>query len=517
MRRLARRIASGAVCAALSFPLAARANSIAVTTTADDLASGPNGTCSLREAVIAANTDHAVDGCAAGSGADTIELPAGYFHLSIQGRGEDAAAKGDLDLTADVTIHGAGSAATIIDAGGIDRVFHVIGPITVRFESLAIEGGTVRDAAKPWGGGILSESGNVTVSDSVLAYNFVSVDPGVGMGGAIYNGSGTLVVERSSIHSNNAYGWLYGSEVPASGGGIFDAAGDVTVDRSVLSENGNWALYTRSHAHVTSSVFAQNTWYACMESFCVPFGGSILVGPGGTADLLHATIAFGDSTDVEADGSGLATVRASIVTGPCAGNVTSGGENLDASGTCGLALGSDLVSVDPEVTRLTNDDDSTRTVSIDATSPAVDSADAGDCPPFDQPGSTRPQDGNGDGVVACDRGAFEVPRSCTGPDSDHDGIPDMCDNCPGTPNPSQVDSDFDGVGDECDTGGCGAVGVAASTRDSDLGAVAAVIAGYFLIERQRRARLLLHRIPTREQARRLPRRMQPLPDTGWVC
>jgi Trypsin/Thrombospondin type 3 repeat len=37
-----------------------------------------------------------------------------------------------------------------------------------------------------------------------------------------------------------------------------------------------------------------------------------------------------------------------------------------------------------------------------------------------------------------------------GADSDGDGVPDNCDNCPSIGNPDQVDSDADGVGDHCD-------------------------------------------------------------------
>ena len=52
---------------------AVQAAGIAVDTTTDELNS--DGDCSLREAVQAANTDAAVDGCAAGSGADMIRCP----------------------------------------------------------------------------------------------------------------------------------------------------------------------------------------------------------------------------------------------------------------------------------------------------------------------------------------------------------------------------------------------------------------------------------------------------------
>ena len=56
---------------------AAGAAIITVNTTDDELNS--NSVCSLREAIQAANTDTAVDTCTAGSGADTIVVPAGIY------------------------------------------------------------------------------------------------------------------------------------------------------------------------------------------------------------------------------------------------------------------------------------------------------------------------------------------------------------------------------------------------------------------------------------------------------
>ena len=64
------------IALAQSAPAArAQAATITVTSLKDNL--DRDGTCSLREAIQAANTDTAVDTCAAGHGADTITLPAG--------------------------------------------------------------------------------------------------------------------------------------------------------------------------------------------------------------------------------------------------------------------------------------------------------------------------------------------------------------------------------------------------------------------------------------------------------
>src|SRR5262249_11177779 len=78
--------------------------------------------CSLRGAIIAAN---------ATPGADTIVLPAGTYALVVKGVAEDMAATGDLDISDDLTLQGAGSATTIIDGAPLgdmnntpDRIFH---------------------------------------------------------------------------------------------------------------------------------------------------------------------------------------------------------------------------------------------------------------------------------------------------------------------------------------------------------------------------------------------------------
>ena len=130
-------------------PGVVQAASIYVTTTADELGSGAG--CSLREAIEAANTDAAVGGCAPGSGADTIFLPAGTYTLSRTNSGEineDYNATGDLDIDSDLTMTGAGAGSTIIqDRGfsrtGIDKVL-AINPWCTNPVNAVIDGVTIR-------------------------------------------------------------------------------------------------------------------------------------------------------------------------------------------------------------------------------------------------------------------------------------------------------------------------------------------------------------------------------------
>jgi len=132
-------------------PARARAGVIAVTTTADEAGTGP--ACSLREAILSANTDTAVGGCPAGSSSttDVISLPPGDYTLAAGGTHEDAAADGDLDVTASVTIQGAGADVTAVDGNGSaggERVFEVFAPSV-----LTISGLTIHDGRDESGGG----------------------------------------------------------------------------------------------------------------------------------------------------------------------------------------------------------------------------------------------------------------------------------------------------------------------------------------------------------------------------
>jgi hypothetical protein len=73
-----------------------------------------NGICTLRAAII--------EGQQLSGGGATVIIPAGVHGLTIVpfGLGDYY---GDLDLTASMTLVGAGAASAIVDGNAIDRVF----------------------------------------------------------------------------------------------------------------------------------------------------------------------------------------------------------------------------------------------------------------------------------------------------------------------------------------------------------------------------------------------------------
>jgi len=89
-----------------------------------------NGACSIREAIINANNDAATwPDCAAGSGTDDINLPAGVITLSIPNlpsgfTDENQCLTGDLDINSPMTINGHANGTTI-NGSDLDRIFDI--------------------------------------------------------------------------------------------------------------------------------------------------------------------------------------------------------------------------------------------------------------------------------------------------------------------------------------------------------------------------------------------------------
>jgi CSLREA domain-containing protein len=380
------------------FAYAVTENYIIVSTLEDEL--NADGDCSLREAVQAANSDGPVDACPAGSGMDTIFLPEGQYLLSIGGANEDAGQVGDLDIHSPVSLKGAGPQDTIIDGGGLDRVFHIVGIGAVLFENLKIQNG-FSTGSLYGGAGIFNEKGNLFLSRVWLEANRTT-----GLGGGLDNAS-TATLRNCSINGNQAE-W---------GGGIFNAGMltllNVTLQGNSANQSGG-GLDNSVNSTLTNVTLSGNT---------APIGGGIFNDE--DLALINTTIYHNSTGVANAD-----TVRFknTIVAGSTSGvNCTdkfgeivskgfiSEGQNLEDGNECNFILASDLINTAPELGPLADNEGGLLTHALLPASPAIDRGDNLDCPTADGRGARRPADGDGDGLEMCDIGAFEFGGSLPTP------------------------------------------------------------------------------------------------------
>lgn len=368
-----------------------------------------NRVCTLRAAVQEAN---------ALPGPGSILLPAGTYVLSIPGPDEDEGATGDLDITDDLTIVGAGAATTVIDAAGLDRVFHIQRSVTV-----AISGVRVRNGFQDFGGGIYNR-GTLVLTESVIISNVA------GEGGGIEN-EGVLTLHNSVVRENEAgiagggianrgALTLTGSTISynvagSAGGGLsnFGGGGSATLAGVTINANfayGGGGIANGGELTLTNSTISGNE--------AVAFGGGIT--SVGITLVVNSTITgngaresggIHDLSGILAgifDIPGAVTLKNTIVAnsprgGNCGGRafIISGGHNLSSDHTCGFSRAADRNTTDPKLGPLQDNGGPTPTHALLAISPAIDAGDDADCPRTDQRGVLRPQG------VRCDIGAFE--------------------------------------------------------------------------------------------------------------
>lgn len=399
-------VIAAVVLAAYSAPIA-RAATISVNTTTDELNS--DGDCSLREAIRAANQNQAVDACLAGSGADTIILPAGDYLFLLAGTSEDAALTGDLDITGDVTIVGAGRASTVIHANQLDRVFEVRSTANI----VQISDLTVTGSQGQVGGAFY-------VADSTLTLDNVRITDNPSSGSAIYFLHGALTIRDSRIDNNPAVGLrvagddatatvintvFYSNTAPFDGGGITNAGTlkvvNSTISGNIAKEDGG-GLYTSGTAELYNVTLVDNR--ADSDANGTGLGGGVYVAGGVTIarNTIIANNLAGSSPTQPPD---------------CSGTINSLGYNLieDTTGcvVSGFADGN-VFGVDPVLGALQNNGGQTQTHALQPGSPAIDAGDPVGCLDHnnallttDQRGYARPIDGDGNGSMRCDMGAFE--------------------------------------------------------------------------------------------------------------
>jgi CSLREA domain-containing protein len=311
---------------------------------------GGGSDCSLREAILAANTDAAFGGCPAGEGTDTITLAGGTYILSIPvgTTGDD----GDLDVAGPLVMRHTDVTPAVIDAGGIDRVIQVLGT-----GSLTASGFTIRNGRTGQAGAGIRNEGALNLADATVAANMTTASFG---GGIANSGVATMSLTNVTVSGNSAEG---------DGGGIDQGIGGVL--------NLNNVTITHNLTDISGDTG----------------GGGGIFNAGGTINLRNTIIALNrDETSAPIEKSP-----------DCGGaGLTSQGHNLigERSGCTVAAAAGDLTNVNPQLGPLANNGGPTLTHAPLARSPAINAGGSG-ATPSDQRGVPR---------AAPDIGAYEFAR-----------------------------------------------------------------------------------------------------------
>ncbi len=487
------------------------------------------GSCTLIDAINAANNAGTAGGdCVRGSlSADTIVLPRnGTQVLRAVNNRTRYGPTGLPTIRSAITIIGNGSTILRASRAPAFRILAVGQTGRLMLRTTTVSGGRASDRVTSYGAGskggaIYSNQGTVTLIRSNITGNRAARS-----GGGVYINSGALNVTGRSVvsgnrggHSISAYEGVINvnnSTVSRNaGGGVSSVFGTIRITKSTIS--GNTGSGVSNYAgiggdtigddtKITNSTISGNRGDGVSQG-----GGQVLVTNStisgnrrgirvgaGEYDtnfvLTQSTVtrnAQGGVYAVASDYGTNLTFNRSIISGNgrfeafakrfgqnyvtvTAGNVNIFGHSGKARVTGFKPGPTDIVPRQPlnailKIT-LANNGGSTKTHALVPGSPAIDAVTDGTCPPpiIDQRGVTRPQDGNRDGGLACDIGAYEVGPAGGGGgggpgggipggggglvpgDTDRDRFPNRVDNCPTVRNPDQAETDGDGIGDACD-------------------------------------------------------------------
>ncbi|MEM7247279.1 MAG: choice-of-anchor Q domain-containing protein [Acidobacteriota bacterium] len=255
-----------------------------MTTTDDNLTAGDDD-CTLWEAIANANADSDTTGgdCAAGSGVDTVMVPAGTYTLTLSGAGEDGNLSGDLDLTdADATtIQGEDTRTTLIDGDAADTVIDVAGGAVAVLNDLTLQDG-FGSRGEVAGGGLFGNSGSdITLRRVRITGNTTSS----GRDAAGIGGDGlTLTIDECLIDNN----------IAAEDGGGLELGGTITnttISNNVGRVGGGLRLLSGTLTLVNVTVTGNRTTNGvggglARSAGTLEYQGSIIasnVGPDGTS------------------------------------------------------------------------------------------------------------------------------------------------------------------------------------------------------------------------------------------
>ena len=357
-------------------------NTITVNSNSDE-ANNADGICTLREAIVAANTDTAsgvqAGECGAGSssGSDTISLSGVTGMITLL--------SALPTITSEMTLSGPGLSQLSISGNNTFRVFNItLGTGVVSFSGLTITNGR---ANMDVGGGIYNQRGaDVNVTDSTVSFNTAVLGGGIansstgtftitnstlnnnsaGTAGGCYNGSGVLNIIGSTLN-NNVAGTGGGS---GNGGAIGTGSNALNIINSTLHSNsangGGGGIYnggTNPTINVTNSTITDN--------IAVSGGGGINNNNPGLFNILNSIVAHNASQNgPDLSGSFVSLGHNLISRNDGSSGFTAGTDNPN-----GDLVGTSFTPVHPLLGALQNNGGPTRTRALLPGSLAIDAGD----------------------------------------------------------------------------------------------------------------------------------------------
>ncbi len=275
-------------------------------TAADDLTVA--GQVTLREAIIAANTNSSQDGSAVGAiTGDIIRFSPLLAGQTITLNGTQLPIINSI-ATDTLTIEGLGAGSLTITGNFTSRIFEVASANTVMISGLTLIEGTSLPGDS---GGAILNNGTLTINNCVISGNTSDT-----AGGAISN-VGALTINYSTISENTAGG------VSGIGGGIANS-GSLGIESSTITGNSanldGGGLHNAGTARINNSTFSgnmamtsgggiENSGISMFITNSTLAGNTATVGGGaidifsGNAVLENSTIS-GNTVDTNGVGSG---------------------------------------------------------------------------------------------------------------------------------------------------------------------------------------------------------------------
>lgn len=252
-----------------------------------------NGTCTLVDAIVAANTDAVAGACVAGSGADTIVLTVPVTLTAVD---HDLNGPNGLpSVTSEITIEGNGLLIERDGGAPAFRVMHVASTGDLTLRNTTVSGGR-----SPAGGGIFNAEGLVSLVNSTVSGNTATDASGFmgyayyygSYGGGIFNRLGTLTLDHSTVSGNTSTDVSY-----SLAGGIYNS-GLTYLENSTVSNNSvatalggyGGGIANVGSLSIRNSTISGNTGTSTIEPV---MGYYVLMYGGGIANFGFTTITNG--------------------------------------------------------------------------------------------------------------------------------------------------------------------------------------------------------------------------------